>query len=137
MEGASGDGSEDDGDGDDSDAIWRIFGDEVVLTTVECLDEGGDNSITRYIDLLVGVASEGWDENDDDGDAESIATTDTHSTSPQPTAMPILSRMQPDLHGQGRVEGRRYPLSCRYLRHWLPAIRRGRSPCNHRLQKAN
>ena len=44
---SSGDGCRDDGDGDDSDVIWRIFGDEMVLRTVEGLDEGGDNSTTK------------------------------------------------------------------------------------------
>jgi tuberous sclerosis protein 2 len=102
-DGGDGDGDGDgDVDGDDSDAMWRILGDEVVLRSVEGLEEGGDDTITRYIDLLVAVASEGGGEEDDDADAASIATTDTHSTSPQPTVIPILSRMQPDFHGRGR-----------------------------------
>jgi hypothetical protein len=44
---SSGDGCGDDGDGDESNATWRIFGDEMVLRTVEGLNEGGDNSTTK------------------------------------------------------------------------------------------
>ena len=95
----TGDGGGDesgDWDGDDSDVMWKILGDEVVLRTVESLEEGGDNTVARYIDLLVAVASEAGGEKSDDADTASSTTTDAHSTSPQPTVMPILSMRQTD-----------------------------------------
>jgi tuberous sclerosis protein 2 len=88
---------------DDNEALWRILGDEIVLRTVED-DEADDSAaIESFLELLRTVAAEA--ESEDDTDAASIATTDTHSPSLTSSTVasnvvsPILSRMQSEHQG--------------------------------------
>ncbi|KAF9460489.1 hypothetical protein BDZ94DRAFT_1311500 [Collybia nuda] len=98
-------------DSDDGEAMWKILGDEVVLRTTEhddVEDEGNQDTIDRYVDLLMAAALEGdTEEEDDNGDTGSIATVDTHSPSPSALSgssttivSPILSRTQSEHRGQ-------------------------------------
>lgn len=96
-----------DGDrsGDDSEAMWKILGDEVVFKTIEGEDDSAD-LVTEYLDLLTAAASESNDYDDEDFDTASITTAGTHSPAPltgglitpSTTASPILSRMQSEFH---------------------------------------
>ncbi|KAF5375351.1 hypothetical protein D9615_008025 [Tricholomella constricta] len=85
---------EEGGDKDVGDVAWKILGDEVVLRTVESANLA-DDTVSKFIDLLVAAASEEeHDEEDDVGDTVSIATADTQSPSPPvptPTNMPSSS----------------------------------------------
>lgn len=93
---------------DDCDALWRILGDEVVLRTVEReAEEEDDESVPRFIDLLVTVASDAGGEEEDVPDTASVMTVDTHSPSPHvpysiPSTIvsPILSRINSDYHSR-------------------------------------
>jgi tuberous sclerosis 2 len=97
---------EDDLEGE-GEIMWRILGHEVVLRNVENQEDGaGDDSISRYVDLIVAAASESEIEPElDKGDTASIATADTHSstfTAPSTVVSPILSRTQSEHHTQVR-----------------------------------
>ncbi|KAJ7202794.1 hypothetical protein GGX14DRAFT_462320 [Mycena pura] len=97
------DGSSGSGDGDDCEAMWKIFGEEIVFRCVE--GDGGD-MITEGLDLLFATALVGSDEDeDDDFDTASVATAGTHSPAPHTglitpatAASPVVSRMQSDSH---------------------------------------
>ena len=92
----------------EGEGIWRILGDEVVLRNIDFESEepgAKDDSISRYIDLIVAAASESEVElEEDNGDTASVATADTHSpspstfTSPSTVVSPILSRTQSEHH---------------------------------------
>ncbi|KAJ6569706.1 hypothetical protein B0H10DRAFT_2238179 [Mycena sp. CBHHK59/15] len=93
----------DGGNGDDCEVMWRVIGEEVVFRTVEGEDA---EVVTQYLDLLVAAASGDSDDDEDDFDTASFATAGTHSPAPyaglitpSTTALPILSRMQSELHG--------------------------------------
>jgi tuberous sclerosis 2 len=91
----------------EGEAMWRILGHEVVLRTVESVEE--DDSISCFIDLIVVAASESEIElEEDNGDTASVATADTHSpspstfTAPSTIVSPILSRTQSEHHTQAK-----------------------------------
>lgn len=96
----------------EGDTLWRILGHEVVLRNVEYESEehnAEDNSISRYIDLIVAAASEPEVEpEEDNGDTASFATVDTRSPSPstftaQSTIVsPIMPRTQSEHHTQAK-----------------------------------
>lgn len=90
---------------DDADVMWKMIGEEIVLRSDERTEDDAVDmeSITTYLDLLVSVASEKPEEEDDGVDTASVTTADTHSpaaghsTGPSANVSPILSRTQTDL----------------------------------------
>jgi tuberous sclerosis protein 2 len=91
---------------DDADVMWKMIGEEIVLRS----DERGEDDtldmkeITTFLDLLVTVASEKPDEDEDSADTASVHTADTHSpahniTVPSSTSVsPTLSRVQTEFN---------------------------------------
>ncbi|KAF9477456.1 hypothetical protein BDN70DRAFT_881149 [Pholiota conissans] len=88
---------------DDADVMWKMIGEEIVLRS----DERGEDDtadmeeITTFLNLLVTVASEKPDEDEDNADTASVNTADMHSpvhntpTVPSSTSVsPTLSRAQ-------------------------------------------
>ena len=92
---------------DNSEVLWRILGDEIVLRTV---DDGEANdsmvAVNAFIELLRNVAAEG--ERSDDTDTLSVAASDSQSplgsssVFPSNIASPVLSRMQTEVLGRDR-----------------------------------
>ncbi|KAF7331784.1 Rap-GAP domain-containing protein [Mycena kentingensis (nom. inval.)] len=106
------------GNGDECGAMWSIVGQEVVFRTVEPPEAGDAEFLPRGFALLVAAASGRADhEEEDDFDAASIVTAGTHSPPPPHTglitpataALPILSRMQSDMHGTASTSKEREP----------------------------
>ncbi|KDR74143.1 hypothetical protein GALMADRAFT_99986 [Galerina marginata CBS 339.88] len=76
---------------DDADVMWKMVGEEVVLRSSEQAedDEEGAATVSKFLELLVSVASE-----KQDGDEEGVETASIH-TSDTSTAMPSASPVSP------------------------------------------
>ncbi|PPQ90259.1 hypothetical protein CVT25_013084 [Psilocybe cyanescens] len=69
------------GQSDDADIMWKMIGEEIVLRSDEqdVDDAEGAEAITKFLELLVSVASEKPQDDDESLDTASSYTADTHS----------------------------------------------------------
>ncbi|KAH9477021.1 Tuberous sclerosis 2 protein-like protein [Psilocybe cubensis] len=69
------------GQSDDADIMWKLIGEEIVLRSDEQDEDDteGAEAITKFLQLLVSVASERTQDDDDSLDTASNYTADTHS----------------------------------------------------------